>query len=142
MIALAIMSLLMGVAVPVFNGMVANQRVKATAADLHTCLLQARAEAVKRNKRVLVRPASGETWSDGWLIPDPVTPASDTNPLFRHRIDSSVEITSVATQIEFRPNGRATAAVTLEIESSVDSSKTRCVDIGLSGRAKSGACDD
>lgn len=142
MIALAILSLLLGVATPAFNGMVAGQRVKTAAADLHTSLLQARAEAVKRNQRILIRPASGEGWSDGWVIPNPATPASDVNPIFRHRIASGVEITSAAAQIEFRPNGRTTAAATLEVESSVDSSKTRCVEIGLDGRARSGACDD
>lgn len=142
MIALAIMSILIGIATPAFNAMVASQRVKTAAADLHTSLLQARAEAVKRNQRVLIRPASGEDWNAGWLIPAPATPTSDTNPLFRHQIASGVEITSAADEIEFRPNGRASAAATFEIVSSVDSSKTRCVDIGLDGRARSGACDD
>lgn len=140
MVALAILSVLVGIATPAFKGMLASQRVKAAAADLHTSLLQARAEAVKRNQRVLVRPASGEAWSDGWLVPDPDTPTSDTNPLFRNRMASGVEITSAAANIEFRPNGRASAAATLSVESSVDSSKTRCVSVGLDGRAKSGAC--
>ncbi|MOA45503.1 Type II transport protein GspH [compost metagenome] len=120
--------------------MVARQRVKTAAADLHTSLLQARAEAIKRNQRVLIRPGSGETWSNGWLVPDTSTPDADTNPLFRHRIASGVKITSAAQKIEFRPNGRVSAGATLKVESSVDSSKTRCVEIGLDGRARSGAC--
>lgn len=141
MIALAILSVLLGIATPAFNGMVAGQRVKTVAADLHTSLLQARSEAVKRNQRVLLRPASDEDWSDGWLIPNPTTPASDASPLFLYRVASGIEITTAADEIEFRPNGRVSAAVTLEIESSVDSSKIRCVEIGLDGRASSGACD-
>lgn len=140
MIALAILSILIGIATPAFKGMVNSQRVKTAAADLHASLLQARSEAVKRNQRVLIRPASGETWSDGWLVSDPATPDSDTNPLFRHRIASGVQITSAADEIEFRPNGRVSAGATLAVESSVDSSKTRCVEIGLDGRARSGAC--
>lgn len=140
MIALAILSILVGIATPTFKGMLASQRVKTVAADLHTSLLQARAEAIKRNQRILLRPASGESWSDGWLVPDPASPTSDANPLFRYRPNSGVEITSAASQIEFRPNGRVSAAAALEIESNVDSSKTRCVAIGLDGRASSGAC--
>lgn len=144
MIALAILSVLVGIATPAFNGMVASQRVRTAAADLHTSLLQARAEAVKRNQRVLIRPASGETWSDGWLVPDPATPTSDTGPLFQHRLTSGVGISSDEEEFEFRPTGRVSGAgpFELEIESSVDSSTKRCVRIGLDGRVSSevGAC--
>lgn len=151
MVALAIMSLLMGIAVPAFNGMVASQRVKTVATDLHTSLLQARSEAVKRNQTIRIRPPAGSTdWDDGWVIPNPATPSSDTSPLAPLQRAEGVEITCDATYFEFRATGRVESDGTrnsdgeliLQIASSVDSSKTRCMAIGLSGRARSVICPD
>lgn len=151
MVALAIMSLLMGVAVPAFNGMVASQRVKAVTTDLHSSLLQARAEAVKRNQAIRIRPPAGSTdWGEGWVIPNPATPSSDTSPLAPLQRAEGVEITSDATYFEFRASGRVESDGTrnsdgeliLQIASGVDSSNRRCMAIGLAGRARSVTCPD
>lgn len=151
MVALAIMSLLMGVAVPAFNGMVASQRVKTVTTDFHTSLLQARSEAVKRNRTVRIRPPAGSSdWGDGWVIPNPVTLGSDTNPLAPLRPIEGVAITSDATYFDFSASGRVESDDTpnsdgeliLQIVSVVDSSKKRCLAIGLAGRARSVTCPD
>lgn len=151
MIALAIMSLLIGVAVPAFNGMVASQRVKTVTTDLHTSLLQVRAEAVKRNQSVRIRPPAGSNdWDDGWVIPNPTTPSSDSNPLVPLRPVDGVDITSDATYFEFKASGRVDSDGTrnsdgeliLQIASAVDSNKERCIALGLAGRARSVTCPD
>jgi len=150
MIALAILSLLLGVATPAFNGMLANQRVKTAAADLHTSLLQARAEAVKRNRTIQMRPPVGGDWEDGWVVPNPDAPNSDTNPLIPLRSIEGVAVTSDAEYFDFRASGRVESDGTanadgefiLQIASAVDSNKRRCIAIGLAGRAKTQPCAD
>ncbi|MCQ4347663.1 GspH/FimT family pseudopilin [Pseudomonas stutzeri] len=151
MIALAIMSLLLGVAAPAFNGMVASQRVKTATLDLHASLLQARSEAVKRNGTVRIRPPAGsDDWADGWVIPNPQTPNSDSNPLFQSLPSAGLEITSDAAYFDFRASGRVESDIAangdgeflLQIASATDSSKKRCLAIGLAGRARSVPCPD
>lgn len=147
MVSIAIVAILAGIAVPAFNGLIAQQRVKAAVVDLHTSLLQVRAEAVKRNQTLRIRPTTGGAWSQGWLVPDPETPSSDANPLFKTAIGSGVDISSAENYFEFRPSGRVRVASSsaagpfiLTVVSSVDSSITRCVEIGLDGRTQTLAC--
>lgn len=142
MTALVILGILLTVGVPAVNQMMAGQRVKSVAADLHTSLVLARGEAVVRNRQVTVAPAADSTWEEGWRVTEE---DSDAGPLLQHSLESGVEITSEPAeiaQIVFRPNGRASAAGTLKIESVMDSRQTRCVEIGLDGRARSRACND
>lgn len=145
MTALVILTILMAVGIPAINQMMAGQQAKSVAADLHTSLTQARAEAVVRNSPVTVSPLSdGDDWAaEGWQVT--VGTGADLIVLHRQDIEAGlVEITAdpAATEIIFRPNGRASAAVTLEVESTRDASRRRCVEVGLDGRARSGACDD
>lgn len=142
-VVVALMGILFGIAIPAFRGLVADQAVRSAAASLHSSILQARGEAIKRNLTVRLRPADGEEWTDGWLIPDPATPASDSAPVRRERLKESVTITSAATQVDFRPSGRISGAeVTFELEAASDSSKKRCVTISVNGRAQTtpGGC--
>lgn len=143
-VAIALMGVLFAIAVPTFRDLVADQNVRTAAATLHSSILQARAEAIKRNQTVRLRPGSGEEWTDGWLIPNPATPASDSSPVRRERLKGAVEVTTDADQIDFRASGRLSggAAVTFELESVSDSSKKRCITISLDGRAQTarGGC--
>ena len=50
--------------------MIANQRLKSMATDLHLTLVKARGEAIKRNADVTVSPAEGD-WSNGWSMVNP-----------------------------------------------------------------------
>ena len=145
MTALVILTILMVVGIPAVVQMMAGQRAKSVAADLHTSLTLARAEAVIRNRQVTVSPLAddGDWAAGGWQVT--VGAGADLLVLHRQDIETGLlEITPdpVATAITFRPNGRAGAAVTLEVESTRDASQRRCVEVGLDGRARSGACDD
>lgn len=151
-IALAILGTLLSISIPAFRSMGANQRVTSVAADLHAGLLLARAEAVKRNRSVRIRPGVGKTWSDGWLVPDPATPGADTNPLMQQSISASVKITGSASYFEFSPSGRVktdAAQITLDdgssgylltVESTAGGSKKSCKSVGLNGRVRSEKC--
>lgn len=75
MVTIAIAAILAGLAVPSFKELLANNRLKSHTSALHTTLLQARSEAIKRNSRVvLCKSADGSTcttagdWQQGWIV--------------------------------------------------------------------------
>lgn len=65
---IAIAATLMGLAAPSFVTMRSNQKLSAAANDLYGSLLQARNDAMTKNRRVTVEPISGGNWKTGWLI--------------------------------------------------------------------------
>jgi len=149
MTAVVIFSILMAVGIPAVNRMMEGQRTRSVAADLHTSLTLARAEAVVRNRPVTVSPlgAGGDWGAEGWQVT--VGSGADLIVLQRQDVEpDQVKITPdpATSEIEFRPNGRANTTVALEIESARDGdgSPKRCVEVGLDGRARSqlGGCDE
>lgn len=75
MVTIAIAAILAGLAVPSFRELIANNRLKSHISALHTSLLQARSEAIKRNGRVvLCKSADGAScttagnWQQGWIM--------------------------------------------------------------------------
>jgi type IV fimbrial biogenesis protein FimT len=75
MVTITIAAILAGLAVPSFRELIANNRLKSHTSALHTTLLQARSEAIKRNGRVvLCKSADGATcttaggWQQGWIL--------------------------------------------------------------------------
>lgn len=153
MITIALVSIMIGIAIPSFRDITETQTLRAAAGSLHASLMQARAEAIKRNAEVRLRPASGQAWSDGWLIPGLASPSSDTSPIHHERLSGGVTVSatgggSAVTSIIFRPSGRLKPAsssvqdIAFELVSTGGTSKKRCVRIALDGRAttKSGGC--
>jgi len=69
MVALAVLVILTGVAIPNFHEIFLAQAVKTASLDVFSDLLLARSEAVTRNTTVAIVP-SGGNWSDGWTIAD------------------------------------------------------------------------
>jgi len=69
MVALTVLVILTGVAVPSFHEILLAQAVRTASADVFSGLLLARSEAVTRNTTVTVAP-SGGNWSEGWTISD------------------------------------------------------------------------
>ena len=66
-IAMSVLAILISLAVPMYNTMVANNRARAAAYSLVSSLTFARDEAVKRNAAVSVLPfATG--WQTGWEV--------------------------------------------------------------------------
>jgi type IV fimbrial biogenesis protein FimT len=75
LVVLAISAILLGAAVPSFNGLVRSTKLSSAANDLFGSLLLARSEAVMRNARVAVcRSADGAScsnnggWEQGWIV--------------------------------------------------------------------------
>lgn len=67
MVSVAVLAIAMAIAIPSFQELMANQRVKAAADALATSVMYARTEAIKRNASTrLVR--SGSEWGGGWSV--------------------------------------------------------------------------
>jgi type IV fimbrial biogenesis protein FimT len=75
MVTIAIAAVLAGLAAPSFRELTTNNRLKSHATALHTGLLLARGEAIKRKSRVvLCKSSDGATcmtaggWQQGWIV--------------------------------------------------------------------------
>jgi type IV fimbrial biogenesis protein FimT len=74
-VTVAIAAVLAGLAAPSFKQLTTNNRLKSHATALHTSLLLARSEAIKRKSRVvLCKSSDGATcvtaggWQQGWIV--------------------------------------------------------------------------
>lgn len=75
MVVIALLGIFVGIGIPSFTGMVNNNRSVALANELMVSLNSARAEAVKRGKKVSVCPstdgsscAGATAWATGWIV--------------------------------------------------------------------------
>lgn len=70
LIAIAILAILMGIAIPNFTQFLVNQRVSGQASELISALAFARSEASKRNANIVVIPLSNAVtgWGNGWCV--------------------------------------------------------------------------
>ncbi|MBS1144612.1 MAG: prepilin-type N-terminal cleavage/methylation protein [Proteobacteria bacterium] len=74
-IAIAIFAILLAMAVPSFESLIASTRVSTTTNDLLAALAQARSEAIRRGQRVTIcasangaQCANAGSWNQGWII--------------------------------------------------------------------------
>lgn len=65
LVALGIVSVLAAFVAPSFSNMIASQRIRTGATDLHLALTKARSEAKKRNMNIELLPMDGN-WNNGW----------------------------------------------------------------------------
>lgn len=146
LVSVAILSVMLSIAAPNYRSVIADQKVRSTASQLHSSTLVARSEAIKRNRVVRVRPVTGGAWEDGWLIPLPSNLNSDANPILEERLKPGVTITGGPELLDFRPSGRLKNAseVRFEITATSDSTKQRCLSVELDGRVttRAGGCQE
>ncbi|WP_019142913.1 GspH/FimT family pseudopilin [Noviherbaspirillum massiliense] len=127
----AIVAILAAMAAPSFSTMIANQRARAAATDLHTALIKARSEAIKRNTSVSLVPNVANDWQSGWKIPNPSNPALDIED---KAAVSGVTITGPVSVI-FQSSGRIKGSTTPSFEVSAPRATKRwCGSVDLSGR--------
>jgi type IV fimbrial biogenesis protein FimT len=138
--AVTVLGVLAGLAVPSFQGFIANQRIRNTSFDLMAALLMARSEAVTRNGEVSFKK-SGSAWDGGWTV------TAGANTLLVQEAVKNLAITDSAdlAAISYGKDGRAsTASTRFTIAPAVETSgvSPRCISIGPSGVPSSrvGAC--
>jgi type IV fimbrial biogenesis protein FimT len=140
MIGLVIVAVLLGVGLPLFRDFVLAQKLRSATADLRIALTTARSESVKRNFGMTLEALDGG-WSEGWQIMDPNQPDL---AILTHVQPGDVSLAvDPDADINFTPTGRATAAVSFEIDvGTADEAALGCLQLQLDGRALStkGAC--
>ncbi len=134
LIVLAVLVVLLAAGAPQLGNFVRNQRVKTASFDLFSSLVLARSEAITRNTRVTVAPASG-SWTNGWTITEP-----GGTVLRRQEPLQDIAI-SGPTNVVYVESGRLNAATWPEFEltASGEGVVQRCIRIDLSGRPVSKA---
>ena len=138
MITIAIVAILAAVAMPGMTSLIASQRLKAASSDIHTSLLLARSEAIKRNTDIEVNP-SANGWAGGWTVE---RADGEGEPMEVHGAFPSITISGPNT-LTYTGNGRLDGATSPEFELSGEGTENvRCVQVDLSGRpsTKRSAC--
>ena len=128
LIVVAILAIMGALAAPSMTRLIANQRLRSVATDLHLALVKARSEAIKRNAPVTVSP-NGGSWTAGWSIDNP----AGGEPLDIHGPAASVSVTTTATQVVYRGTGRSAPPASFVI-TSTRTDAARCLSIDSSGR--------
>jgi type IV fimbrial biogenesis protein FimT len=141
MIAIAIMGILLAIALPNFQQMIAGQRVRGANSDMFSALLLARSEAIKRNSSVNVVP-SASGWGGGWTVQ--FTSGSTTTLQKQDALDASVSVVQtesdgdvITANVTFGGNGRPLAASSgisfIMSSSNYGEIPARCITLSLSG---------
>ena len=141
LIGVAIIGILSAFAVPSFNNLMVNERIKSASFDVTAALNLARSEAIKQNGAVTLTPTSGTTaWAGGWTVTDPNAAVISTQGAY----PSSVVITG-PTSIVYNRSGRSASALTVTLQvasATAGSTSPRCISVALTGQPKSvmGTC--
>lgn len=151
MITVAIAAILLAVAVPSFNNMLAGNRLATQTNDAIGAIHFARSEAIRRNRTItLCRSASatantctaGANWTD-WIVTNNPAGGTAANTLRRGSFAQSGEVmrissTLAASRLSFRPDGLTDAAGganTIRIcTTATSTNNVRQLEVGLSGR--------
>lgn len=156
MVIVAVVAVLATVGLPSFSQFIQEMRLASTANDLHSDLLLARSESIRRNSRVLLCPRASttsarcattpaaDTWMNGWLVcydadSDGACDAptgTDPNPVrVRSGPSSPLKLTGPAASLTFFPVGNASGAAIFTMASGTSS--TRSIMVAPSGSVTS-----
>lgn len=151
MVTIAIAAILMAIAVPSFNNMLADNRLATETNDVIGAIQFTRSEAIRRNRTItFCRAASaaantctgGANWTDWIVTNNPAAGTADTT-LRRGTFAQSggtmgIGSTLAASRMAFRPDGLTDAvggANTVRIcTTSSTTNNVRQIEVGLSGR--------
>ena len=115
---------------PSLSDMIYSQKLMSGSAELHTALMRARSEAVKRNMEVTLQPVTAGSWVSGWTIPNPNTAGVD---LEVHAALKDLTVSGPDSVI-YLPNGRLQGNTQPQFELISAKGQNRCLDVDLSGR--------
>lgn len=134
MVVVAVIAIILGVAAPAVQSMIAAQRVRNAATELYESLIFARSEAIKRAETVAF---DTDGFAGGWKI----EVVSSSAVLREQGGFANVSFDPADTDISFNRLGRLGSAVEIEI-SRTDTANKRCIQVEASGKPRviSGAC--
>ena len=131
----AVLAVLLGLAAPAFQQLVAAQRMRAASYDLVSDLVLARSEALKRSASVQLLPADSG-WAGGWRV----QASGGSEPLAQSDGLGTVVVTTAPGSVTFDLNGRVAADGVVRIGLS-DGQRKRCISLDPSGRPKSASAE-
>ena len=133
LIVVALSAVMMTLAVPSFQTMIANNRITSHTNELVMAMNLARSEAVKSNVRVILCRSGDPTandWTTGWLL----FASGDANNTYQNGVDTLIRVGDAArTGVQIRTNG--TSDNNLEINSDGTTNEA-------GGTAAFAICDD
>jgi prepilin-type N-terminal cleavage/methylation domain-containing protein len=88
MVVVGLSALVLGLAAPALDGLLARQRLRTASYDLVTDLTLARSESLKRAADVLLQPTTGGDWRSGWRL------TTGAGELLAQRNPSSLRVTA------------------------------------------------
>lgn len=156
LVVVLLMALLLTLGAPSFADFVRGMRLNSSTSDLHSDLLLARSESIRRNSRVLLCARSSATssicattvaaatWMNGWLVcydldADGICDASsstDPNPVrVRSGPTPPLSMTGPVAAVIFFPVGNASGAATFTV--TAGGSASRSISLAPSGSVKS-----
>jgi type IV fimbrial biogenesis protein FimT len=131
-VTMSVAAILATVAVPSFNGIIANQRGKTLASALYATLAKTRSAALTLNGNVTLQPKAGN-WQNGWQILDP-----NNNVLDDYTAATGITIAGPAA-VTYRSSGRLPVGAAPMFQISTTSGAAvnyQCVSVDLSGRPR------
>lgn len=135
MITIAVLSILLGIAVPGFQATIQNNRSTTLANELITALNLAKSEAVRRGTDVTACASNdGATcsgnWTDGWIV------SVVGGPLLRAWASPrpGAVIGAAATGVTFRPLGNSTGLLLQSEFNNCKGDQARTINVNAAGR--------
>lgn len=156
LVVVMVMAILVTLGAPSFADFMRSTRLTSSMSDLHSDLLLARSESIRRNSRVLLCARSSATssicattvtaatWMNGWLVcydldadgSCDASSSSDPNPVrVRSGPSSPLSLTGPAAAVIFFPVGNASGAATFTV--TAGGSASRSISLAPSGSVKS-----
>ncbi len=144
MIVMVILGVMVSLAGPSMRDLIIRTRLKSVASDLHTSLMLARSEAIKRNAAMQLIPVDASNWALGWTVRVQASGVVLTTQQAHQNVavattNAAYAATALAT-VNFsgtgRESGSAGAGVAFVISSAeYPNIQARCVVLDPSGRA-------
>lgn len=146
MVTVAIAAILLGIALPSFQGSLRSNRVATATNEALASLALARSEAVRNTRGAGVCASAdgascGTNWNSGWLVwsdanGNGAIDAGETIVRYSQG-KTSVAMTGTATTLAFDSRGRASGGMqTINIAPSDTTTPARCITIGATGQTR------
>ena len=143
MIVMVMVGVMAALAAPNMRDLIVRIRVKTAASDLHSSLIAARSEAIKRNAGMQIVPVDSANWALGWSVrvqaSGIVLSQQDAYPNITFTTANAAYTPASIAAVTFSGTGRETgsagAGVAFVITStSIPAIPARCVVLDPSGR--------
>lgn len=138
MVAIAVLAVLLGIAVPSFTDSTLSSKLRTQANDLAAAALLARSEAIKRNQAVTLCASSDGvactgTWASGWIV----RTAGGAVIQVHGAAPRGFLINSAVTSLVFQPSGISATSASLTVCRLTPSvgNQERVIEISATGRA-------